>query len=355
MEPVDSSASSLPDNVKMLLGKHPGRTWVVTGAAGFIGSHLVETLVAAGERVRAVDNFLTGHRKNIEAIQHRFPPGSFEFHELDIRNSAAMAEVCSGADFVLHQAALGSVPRSVDDPLSSNEMNVSGFLTVLSAAARSGVRRIVYASSSAVYGDCTDEVKSESRIGASLSPYAASKRCDEVYADAFSRVYSQSIVGLRYFNVFGPRQDPEGPYAAVIPRWLQALATGLPCKIYGDGKTSRDFCYVRNVVQANLLAAMSETSLEHEVFNIAVGTTTSLARLFELLSTAVSKEMGQGAGQPVQPEYHPFRKGDIRMSLADISKAERQLGYRPTHTLDSGIIETVRWFVQQQSSLTALS
>ncbi len=323
------------------------RTWVVTGGAGFIGSHLAETLLKRGQKVTVVDNLSTGSKKNLEAVRKSVEPeswSSFSFVEGDIRDTTLMESVCAGADFVLHQAALGSVPRSVSDPLLSNEMNVSGFLSVLFAARKCGVQRVVYASSSAVYGDNSDEVKSEDRIGKSLSPYGASKRADEVYGDSFAAVYGQSLVGLRYFNVFGARQDPNGAYAAVIPRWSATLAGGGTCTIFGDGETSRDFCFVGNVVQANLRAAVSERKMANEIFNIAVGTTTSLTELYGSLSAILSEIRGDTAIRERKANYEPFRAGDIRHSLADISKAKSILGYQPSHTLVEGLKITLPEF-----------
>jgi len=312
--------------------------WLVSGVAGFIGSHLLEKLLFLGQRVTGLDNFSTGFEKNLQAVRARVGETNFArftFIHGDICDAASVKKAVSSVDFVLHQAALGSVPRSIEDPLATNEANVVGFLSLARAAASAGVKRFVYASSSSVYGTSPARVKSEAELGKPLSPYAASKRSDEVYGDAFSAAYGLSCVGLRYFNVFGARQNPEGPYAAVIPRWLDAMRRGEAGRIFGDGKTTRDFCYVDNVVQANLLAALAEGDLSGEVFNVAVGETTSLTELYAALSASMTSK---GIVQKVLPPiFEEFRKGDVRDSLADISKAKRLLGYEPTHRLATGI------------------
>ena len=318
--------------------KRRPRKWLVTGAAGFIGPHLVETLLCLNQRVVGVDNFETGHasnlddaRANVSAAQRR----SFRFIEGDITDAKDCARACRGVDLVLHQAALGSVPRSFADPLGTHAPNTTGFLNVLQAARKAKAKRVVYASSSSVYGDVKSLPKVESITGTQLSPYAVSKMVDEMYAQVFGSGYGQELVGLRYFNVFGPRQDPAGAYAAVIPRWTQKLLRGKPTEIYGDGKTSRDFCYVANVVQANLLAATAKAA-RGNVYNVSVGKRTSLNQLH--------RQLCKLTGSDAKPVHHEFRAGDVRHSLASINAAKRDLGYAPTHSLESGLALTVPWF-----------
>lgn len=328
------------------------RRWAVTGAAGFIGSNLVERLLLLGQDVRALDNFATGKRENLEQVRSAVGPGAwgrFTFIEGDIRNPDACRDLCSGADYVLHQGALGSVPRSLEDPATSHDVNVNGTLNMLLAARETGVRRVVYASSSSVYGDSPNLPKVESRTGAPLSPYAATKCVNELYAGVFTRAYGLETVGLRYFNVFGPRQDPDGPYAAVIPKWVAAMLRGEELFINGTGETSRDFCYVANVVQANLLAALADhPAAVGEAFNVAVGGRTTLNQLFELLRSGLEKERPALAG--FRPTYRDFRAGDVLHSQADTAKAERLLGYRPTHSLQQGLDEALGWYVENARS-----
>ena len=326
------------------------RSWLVTGAAGFIGSHLVENLLKEGQRVVGIDNFSTGKRENIEYLKETASPersGLFTFFEQDIRDREGLAELVKihAPDVILHQAALGSVPRSIADPIASHQSNVDGFVHMLDAARLAGVKRFVYASSSSVYGDISDSSKVESRIGNCLSPYAVTKRCNELYAQIFGRTYEMETVGLRYFNVFGPRQDPQGPYAAVIPRWLEAIRTGSQAVMYGDGTTSRDFCFVRNVVQANILAGSvsKDSPAINNVVNIACGATTSLKKLFHLLRDEAARVRGIDVSQIPLPKEEPFRKGDILHSLADITLARNALGYEPTHTIEEGVQQLVRW------------
>ncbi len=304
------------------------RRWCVTGAAGFIGSHLVEKLLELGQEVLALDNLSTGFEKNL-----KFAEGNprFQFLKTDIQEISA--SVFRGVHCLLHQAALGSVPRSIENPLRSHESNVTGFLNTLLAAKDAGVGKVVYASSSSVYGDEPMLPMLEHRVGSVLSPYAATKKINEVYAEAFFKAYGLKSIGLRYFNVFGPRQDPSGAYAAVIPRWIKSLLEGETCTIYGDGETSRDFSYVDNIVQANILAAFSE--LETGVFNIACGETMSLNTLYQLLATEVC-----GESYPA-PTRADFRKGDIRHSFADIRAAKDKLFYSPTVLAREGISKTV--------------
>ncbi len=320
----------------------PSRTWLVTGGAGFIGSHLVEALLGAGQRVRVLDDFSTGHRSNL-AEATASAPERFELHEGDVREPAACREAMAGVDVVLHQAALGSVPRSIHDPVTSHDVNVTGFLNVLSAARDAGVRRLVYASSSSVYGDHPGLPKVEDATGRPLSPYAATKAADELYAHAFASAYGLETVGLRYFNVFGPRQDPGGAYAAVIPLWFRALLGQGRAWLNGDGETSRDFTYVANVVQANLLAAATtDPAAVRTVYNVAAGGRHTLLELFEAMRTATARLCPSAA--KVELERRPPRAGDIRHSHADVSRARALLGYVPTHDLRTGLDETVAWY-----------
>ena len=319
------------NSVRESLKRSPKR-WLVTGAAGFIGSHLVEELLKLGQAVTGLDNLSTGFLANLENVQSIVGEKAwahFRWIEGDICDPAAVSDALKDIDIVLHQAALGSVPRSIEDPLATNEANVTGFVRILKAAVDAKVKRFVYASSSSVYGDITDKVKTESRMGSPLSPYAASKAADELYARSAASAYGISTVGLRYFNVFGPRQNPNGPYAAVVPRWLDALQKGEQCVIFGDGETTRDFCYIENVVQANILAGVCAKELKGEAFNIAVGETASLKTLFSLLCDAL--------GVKSEPVFKPFRAGDVRHSLADISAAREQLGYDPTRRFADGV------------------
>ncbi len=329
------------------------RRWLVTGAAGFIGSHLLETLLASGQDVVGLDNFATGHRSNLESVRAAVGEEAWRRHrfiEADIVDPGACAEACAGVDYVLHQAALGSVPRSIADPQATHAANATGFLNMLVAARDAKVSRFVYAASSSTYGDHPALPKVEDVIGRPLSPYAVTKYLNELYADVFGRCYGMASIGLRYFNVFGARQDPEGPYAAVIPRWARAMLAGEPCVINGDGETSRDFCYVANAVQANLRAALAEnlTAL-NEVYNVAVGGRTTLNELHGLLGEALQSSGEVTKVEP--PEYRDFRAGDVRHSQADIGKAQRLLGYSPTHGVRAGLAEAVKWYAAQFSPL----
>ncbi|HAM71708.1 MAG TPA: LPS biosynthesis protein WbpP [Verrucomicrobiales bacterium] len=321
-------------------------SWLVTGAAGFIGSHLLQTLLGLGQRVVAMDNFATGYRRNLDQVRDLVGPEAWSrcrFLEADIRDADACAAACQGAEYVLHQAALGSVPRSIEDPLTSNAANVTGFVNMAWGAHKAGVRRFVYASSSAVYGDHPDLPKVEERIGGPLSPYAVTKFVNEVYGEVFARCYGLRPVGLRYFNVFGPRQDPDGAYAAVIPRWIASLIKGEPILINGDGETSRDFCYIANVVQANILAAVNGGPGEgQQVFNVALNQRTTLNELFALLRDRLLGEFPHLRG--CTPVYREFRAGDVRHSQADITKARTQLGYEPTHDIAAGLDESLAWY-----------
>jgi UDP-N-acetylglucosamine 4-epimerase len=321
------------------------RRWLVTGAAGFIGSNLVETLLLLGQDVHGLDNFSTGHRRNLDEVRNNVGQGRwsrFQLHEADIRDMAACEEAVAQVDYVLHQAALGSVPRSVKDPLTSHDVNVSGFLNVLDAARRASVRGFVYAASSSTYGDEPNLPKREDRIGKPLSPYAATKLVDEIYADVFRRTYGFSSTGLRYFNVFGPRQDPNGAYAAVIPKWISSMIEGKAVQINGDGETSRDFCFVGNVVQANLRAALRQTPDASEVYNVAVGGRTTLNDLFGIIRNGLAP---RGFQYALSPEYRPFREGDVRHSQADVSKAKAGIGYAPLVDLRRGMTEALPWYI----------
>ena len=325
------------------------RSWLITGAAGFIGSHLVEALLRAGQTVRGLDNYLTGSRANIEAAQSA-GQGRFEMIEGDIRDFDTCHAACEGIDVVLHQAALGSVPRSVQSPIATHANNVNGTLNVFVAARDAGVGRVVFASSSSVYGDDPGLPKVEGTVGTPLSPYAVSKKTGELYARTFFDHYGLETVGLRYFNVFGPRQDPAGAYAAVIPRWVAALMSGETPTIHGDGETSRDFCYVANVVQANLRAGLAPVEAAGTVYNIAVGNKTSLNDLYRQIGESL---LEAGALDVVpEPEYTPARVGDIRHSLADISRAREALSYAPTHTVGDGLRETLAWYIASLTPAT---
>ena len=321
------------------------RRWLVTGAAGFIGSNIVEALLEAGQDVVGLDNFATGYQRNLDEVDAAVGErarGRFRFIEGDIRNRAACRAAVDGVDVVLHQAALGSVPRSMDDPLTSHEANVDGFINMLDAARHAGVGRFVYAASSSTYGDDTRLPKVEDNIGNPISPYAATKLINEIYAGVYGRAFGFKSTGLRYFNVFGPRQDPDGAYTPVIPAWVKAMLTGGEVVVNGDGETSRDFCYVANAVQANVLAALAPDEAQGEVYNVAAGGRTSLNALFVMLKDALQQHQVAYKGEP---RYAPFRAGDPRHTQADISKAERLLNYHPSHTIDQGIVEAMPWYL----------
>ena len=314
----------------------------MTGGAGFIGSHLVEQLLALGQRVRVLDSLVTGHRRNLENVGRNYED-SLEIIEGDIRNLDTCRGAVSGCDVILHQAALGSVPRSIEDPLATHASNATGFLNVLWAARGSGIRRIVYASSSSVYGDHPALPKVEDAIGRQLSPYAVSKYSNEIYAHAFGLAYGLELIGLRYFNVFGPRQDPNGPYAAVIPLWFQSLLRGNTVFINGDGATSRDFCYVDNVVQANLLAATTENEEAlGKVYNVAVGDRTTLLELYDCIRAQVARFRPEAAA--ATPVHRDARAGDVRHSLADVSLARRLLGFEPSVKVRDGLARAAEWY-----------
>lgn len=338
--------AQLPADLAGRLGAR-ARRWLVTGAAGFIGSHLVEALLLSGQHVVGLDNFSTGHRRNLDEVKAAVGEEAarrFTLVEGDIRDRATCARVCAGVDVVLHQAALGSVPRSLADPLASHDSNVNGFLNMLLAARDAAVGRFVYAASSSTYGDSPALPKVEDVIGRPLSPYAVTKYVNELYADVFARCYGMSVIGLRYFNVFGARQDPEGAYAAVIPRWARALLLGEAVQINGDGETSRDFCYVDNAVQANLLAGLTEEAAAcNTVYNVAAHRQTSLNQLFASMRAGLVTRFPDIA--EARPQYRDFRAGDVRHSLADITRARTLLGYAPTHDVDRGLAEAMHWYI----------
>ena len=333
------------DQIKQTLQAQP-KTWLVTGAAGFVGSNLVEALLKLDQRVTGLDNFATGKRDNLGQVRGLVAPaqwGRLDFREGDICDLQTCQEACRGVDYVLHQAALGSVPRSIEQPLRSHASNVTGFVNMLESARDQRVKRMVYASSSSVYGDSPELPKREANLGEPLSPYAVTKYVNEIYARVFARCYGLETIGLRYFNVFGPRQDPEGAYAAVIPKWIAALVRGEPVCIHGDGETSRDFCYVENVAQANILAATSPNPESlNQVYNVAVHARTTLNQLFQALQAGLAPSVPAAA--TARPIYGEFRPGDVRHSLADISRARQRLGYEPTHDLALGLSVSLDWY-----------
>ena len=322
-------------------------TWLITGAAGFIGSNLLETLLKLDQTVVGLDNFTTGHHRNLDEVQTLVTPeqwGRFRFIEGDIRSLETCHEACTNMDYVLHQAALGSVPRSIEDPIITNENNISGFLNMLVAARDAKVKRFIYAASSSTYGDHPDLPKVEDKIGRLLSPYAVTKMVNELYAEVFARTYDFKTIGLRYFNVFGAHQDPIGAYAAVVPKWIAAMISNEPVWINGDGETSRDFCYIANTVQANLLAATAQhPDATNQIYNVAVGERTTLNELFEAIRTTLEPHFPHLKG--FKPGYRDFRTGDVRHSLADTGKAQRLLGYQPTHRLDDGLRQAMQWYI----------
>ena len=331
------------DELRQELRRDP-RTWVITGVAGFIGSSLLETLLGLGQRVVGLDDFATGYRRNLDEVLRRnaHRGGSFRLVEGDVRAFDACVEACEGADYVLHQAALASVPRSLADPVRTHEVNVGGTLTLLLAAGEAGVRRVVYASSCAVYGDCARLPLAEEDQGAPLSPYALTKRMDEEYAELLARTHEVDAAGLRYFNVYGPRQDPRGAYAAVIPQWTRALLQGEPCRVHGDGQTTRDFVWVGDVVQANLLAATAALPPGERVFNVGGGARTTLEALYAALAAAVRRRRPDLP--PPSRVHDRARPGDIRHSQADISRIRAALGYEPQGSLETSLDELVAWY-----------
>lgn len=324
------------------------RRWLLTGSAGFIGSNLLEALLRAGQSVVSLDNFATGHRRNLEQVRDSVGEQAWSRHrfvEGDIADVDTCRHACDGVQIVLHQAALGSVPRSINDPLATHRANATGFINMLVAAREAKVARFVYAASSSTYGDSAKLPKVEEVIGRPLSPYAVTKYLNELYADVFHRCYGLETIGLRYFNVFGPRQDPEGAYAAVIPRWVAAMLAGERCVINGDGETSRDFCFVENAVQANLRAALVDDARAiGQVYNVAFGERTTLLQLHGLIGEALAAERPGTAIAP--PEFSDFRAGDVRHSLADIGRARRLLGYAPVYDVRAGLGAAIRWYVR---------
>ncbi len=327
---------------KLLFNTH---TWLITGVAGFIGSNLLEYLLRSDQKVVGLDNFETGFESNLNEVKARVGAikwRNFSFHRGDICNIDDCRKIMTGIDFVLHHAALGSVPRSIGNPIRTNEVNIGGFLNVLLAAKDANIKKVIYAASSSTYGDHPALPKVESVIGKPLSPYAVTKYVNELYADVFSKVYGLDSIGLRYFNVFGPRQNPNGEYAAVIARWLSKIKSNEIVSIYGDGETSRDFCYVKNVVHANIRAALNlNSAANNQVYNIALGDQTSLNDLFELLVSNYRKI--SGVNYALDPEYIDFRVGDVRHSRADISKAELLLGYKPLVRIRDGLIDYIKY------------
>ncbi len=321
--------------------------WLVTGCAGFIGSNLVETLLNYGQQVTGLDNFSTGFQHNLDQVKDRVSPENwkrFEFIKGDIRCYETCRTASQNKDFILHQAALGSVPRSIENPIYTNENNITGFLNMLEAARHTDVKRFVYAASSSTYGDHPGLPKKEDTIGRPLSPYAVTKYVNELYADVFASTYGVKPIGLRYFNVFGRRQDPHGAYAAVIPLWFSALIRGNDLFINGDGDTSRDFCYIDNCVQANILACLAGDEAAGQVYNVAFGQRTTLNELFAMIQERVAVKFPKAAN--AQPVYRDFRPGDVRHSLADISKAEKSLGYQPGYSVEKGLDQAAQWYME---------
>ncbi|HEY9573887.1 MAG TPA: SDR family oxidoreductase [Pusillimonas sp.] len=322
------------------------KTWLVTGCAGFIGSNLLEALLLLDQKVVGLDNFSTGHQHNLDEVQKTVSArqwSNFTLHTADIRDMPACRKAVLGVDYVLHQAALGSVPRSLEDPVATNDVNITGFLNMLVAARDARVKGFVYAASSSTYGDHPALPKVEDEIGRPLSPYAVTKYVNELYADVFARSYDFGSIGLRYFNVFGKRQDPEGAYAAVIPKWVAAMIRGEDVVVNGDGETSRDFCFVENAVQANILAALAQPEGINQIYNVAYNARTSLNQLFEYLARALANN---GVVYDKPAVHADFRTGDIRHSQADISKAKRLLGYEPMHNIVQGLEVAMPWYTQ---------
>ncbi|RVU81359.1 Vi polysaccharide biosynthesis UDP-N-acetylglucosaminuronic acid C-4 epimerase TviC [Leucothrix sargassi] len=334
------------EQVKDQLLQSP-KVWLITGVAGFIGSNLLETLLRLNQQVIGLDNFVTGYQKNLDEVQSLVTPEqwqNFRFIEGNIRDFDTCTKACTEVDYVLHQAALGSVPRSINDPITTNSVNISGFLNMLTAARDANVKSFTYAASSSTYGDHPALPKVEENIGNPLSPYAVTKYVNELYADVFARTYGFKTIGLRYFNVFGKRQDPNGAYAAVIPKWTAAMIAGDDVFINGDGETSRDFCFIENTVQANILAAtIQNDESKNQVYNVAVGDRTTLNDLFNAIKTALNKN---GVTYTKAPIYREFRAGDVRHSQASINKIQSLLGYEPTKKINQGIELAMSWYVK---------
>ena len=337
-------------HVQQILKNNPYR-WLITGVAGFIGSNLLEALLKLNQQVVGMDNFSTGFQHNLNQVRMSVGEdvwSNSKFIHGDIRCLQDCLEACKDIDFVLHHAALGSVPRSIEDPILSNENNITGFLNMLVASRDTGIKRFIYAASSSTYGDHPDLPKVEAIIGQPLSPYAVTKYVNELYADVFGRCYGTQSIGLRYFNIFGPRQDPNGAYAAVIPQWIAALIKNKILYVNGDGETSRDFCFVENVIQANLLAALTkEPKAINQVYNIALNERTSLNQLYAMMRELLIDKFPHVRDH--QPTYVDFRKGDVRHSQADIAKAHTLLGYAPTHRIDQGLRQAMDWYVHHLS------
>lgn len=321
--------------------------WLITGVAGFIGSNLLQALLKLNQRVIGLDNFSTGYMHNLDQVKEQVGAQAwlnFRFIEGDICQLEDCIKACCKVDYVLHHAALGSVPRSIEAPILTNENNISGFVNMLVASRDASVKRFIYAASSSTYGDNPDLPKVESMTGRPLSPYAVTKYVNELYAEVFSSCYGTESIGLRYFNVFGPRQDPNGSYAAVIPQWIAALIKGKVLRINGDGETSRDFCYIENVVQVNILAALTDAAeAANQVYNVALNERTSLNQLYEMIRSLLVRKFPYLKKH--KPEYVAFREGDVRHSQADISKATRLLGYTPTHRIDEGLKQALDWYI----------
>lgn len=326
------------------------KIWLITGVAGFIGSNLLETLLKLNQNVVGLDNFATGHQHNLDEVQSLVKPeqwANFKFYEGDIRNFADCQQACAGVDYVLHEAALGSVPRSIADPITTNAANITGFLNMLVAARDANVSSFTYAASSSTYGDHPALPKVEENIGNPLSPYAVTKYVNELYADVFARTYGFKAIGLRYFNVFGKRQDPNGAYAAVIPKWTAAMIAGDDVFINGDGETSRDFCFIENTVQANILAATTQNDeAKNQVYNVAVGDRTTLNDLFNAIKVALNES---GVVYEKEPIYREFRAGDVRHSQASIEKIKSFLDYQPNYKIGSGIELAVSWYLAENN------
>lgn len=334
-------------------------TWLITGVAGFIGSNLLEKLLILNQKVIGLDNFETGYQHNInqaiedaskvlETANCQLPTENFRFIEGDIRNLEDCQKACEGVDYVLHQAALGSVPRSIEDPIKTNQTNIDGFLNMLISAKDASVKRFVYAASSSTYGDHPDLPKVEDKIGNPLSPYAVTKVVNELYASVFARTYGFKCIGLRYFNILGKRQDPNGAYAAVIPKWVSSILKEEEVFINGDGETSRDFCYIDNTVQMNLLAAMTENDEAiNQIYNVALNDRTSLNQLYHMIEDRLIQRVGYLTKK--KPTYRDFRAGDVLHSQADISKAQQLLGYQPSHKIADGLDEAMDWYVSSLS------
>lgn len=332
-------------NEQLALLKREPKTWLITGVAGFIGSNLLEHLLQIDQRVIGLDNFATGYQKNLDEVKAIVSPeqwARFDFIQGDIRELADCHQACQGVDYVLHQAALGSVPRSINDPVTTNAANITGFLNMLVAARDAQVTSFTYAASSSTYGDHPALPKVEENIGKPLSPYAITKYVNELYADVFSSSYGFKAIGLRYFNVFGKRQDPNGAYAAVIPKWTSAMIKGETVSINGDGETSRDFCFIENAVQANILASLANDEAKNEVYNVAVGDRTSLNTLYSSIRDSLSDN---NVFFDKEPNYCDFRAGDVRHSQADISKAKKLLGYQPEFRINDGLEKAMPWYI----------